>query len=465
MKQIFTSLMFLFIPFVSNAEDVEIDGLFYALNDDDKTAELVINERVEGDLVIPSSVEYDGSEYKVVRIGDCAFSYCDQLYTVQIPNSVTSIGLESFSYCSSLESVEMSENINKISEAAFWGCSSLTSMNLPDNIEYIGESVFEDCKALTEIKLPANLTAIGGRAFWGCSSLTDIDLPKKLKNIAEYAFWGCRSITSVTLPASLESIGCVSFVGCDMLGVIKCESAEPVKVDVNDYIEQKFFMSWTDQTVLYVPDGSESKYAEADVWNTFKECRGYGEGDVLAENVIRKVNEDGINYAVSDFNHVAKVTANNGFDGEAVIKDKIVVDGEEFVVKFIGDMAFENSPSIVSVEIPKTMEGIGQLAFSLCPDLMDVYIEVAEPFALDNYVFDTGMNYSMNLYVPVGSKQAYESTKYWSDFGHIIEKEYTAIESVSVNESDDDRIYDMQGREVMTPSKGVYVKNGKKILF
>lgn len=465
MKHFLPSLIFLMLPFSAKAEEVEIGGLYYDLNSEKLTAEVVINDQAEGDIVIPESVEYQGNEYQVIRIGDCAFSYCSGLYSVKLPGSITSIGLEGFSYCTELESIEMSANITEISEAAFWGCSSLKSVELPDNIEYLGESVFEDCKAMTSIKLPSNLNTIGVRAFWGCSSLDNVELPKNLTEIYEYAFWGCRSLKSITFPASLKSIGCVSFVGCDMLGVIKCEGTKPAQIEINDYIAQKFFMSWTDQTIIYVPAGAEENYKTADVWNTFDVFRGYNEGDVIETDVIRTVNVGGLNYAVSDFNHLAKVTANNGAEGEVEISSSINFDDEEYVVKFIGDLAFENSPYLSTVDIPETIEGIGQLAFSYCPELTDVCIMVPEPFELYEYVFDTSLNSNMTLYVPVGSKTAYESAKNWNSFSNIVEKEYTAIESVSVDDNADDKVYDIQGRRAATPAKGLYIKNGKKVIL
>ena len=48
----------------------------------------------------------------------------------------------------------------------------------------------------------------------------------------------------------------------------------------------------------------------------------------------------------------------------------------------------------------------------------------------------------------------------------IIEKVNTAIEDVLMeNNGVEDEIYDLQGRKVTTPKRGVYIKNGKKVIY
>lgn len=58
-----------------------------------------------GDLVIPSSVTYEGNEYRVVRIANVAFFGCTSLTSVTIPASVKHIGDEVFCDCTSLTTI------------------------------------------------------------------------------------------------------------------------------------------------------------------------------------------------------------------------------------------------------------------------------------------------------------------------------------------------------------------------
>jgi hypothetical protein len=79
-------------------------------------------------------------------------------------------------------------------------CDKLVSVNLSDSLATIGESAFEGCMSLPQIDLPETLTEIGARAFRGCSSLSGLlSIPKGLTKIPKKAFTGTNySICEVT---------------------------------------------------------------------------------------------------------------------------------------------------------------------------------------------------------------------------------------------------------------------------
>ena len=62
---------------------------------------------VSGDVVIPSTVTYNGTTYSVTSIGEVAFLDCIGLTSVTIGNSVTSIDGGAFSGCSGLTSINV----------------------------------------------------------------------------------------------------------------------------------------------------------------------------------------------------------------------------------------------------------------------------------------------------------------------------------------------------------------------
>ena len=74
MKRLVVIAMLLF-PLLAHAEDVEIDGLWYDLNAEDKTAEVMLSkgEPYSGDVVIPEKVSYEDAEYSVTSIRSAAF--------------------------------------------------------------------------------------------------------------------------------------------------------------------------------------------------------------------------------------------------------------------------------------------------------------------------------------------------------------------------------------------------------
>ena len=182
-------------------------------------------ERVGSEITIE---EYHGSKafvnipskikgLPVTSIGDYAFSNCDSLKNITIPDSVTSIGREAFLNCYSLKSIIIPDSVGDIGESAFFNCSSLESIIIPNSITSIGSTAFYGCRSLTNIIIPDSVTYIGEQAFEGCSSLTNLIIPDSVEGIGNRAFDGCSSLESVIIPDSIKVIGKEAFISCSSL--------------------------------------------------------------------------------------------------------------------------------------------------------------------------------------------------------------------------------------------------------
>ena len=139
---------------------------------------------------------------KISQIPNYAFENCDSLTSVNIPDSVTTIGESAFQYCTSLTSVNIPDSVTSIGNYAFDCCTSLTSVNIPDSVTTIGESAFQNCTSLTSVNIPDSVTTIGEWAFCECTSLTSVTIPDSVTKIGDHAFQNCDSLTSVYCKAT-----------------------------------------------------------------------------------------------------------------------------------------------------------------------------------------------------------------------------------------------------------------------
>ena len=184
--------------------DFYVGGIKYYWNDQEITT-----------LEIPTSV---------TSIGNNAFYGCSGLTTLNLPSNVTSIGDRAFGYCSNLTSVDLPSSITKMGDFVFFYCEKLSNVNLPSDITTISTGAFGGCSSLQNINLPSGVTTIGDNAFSDCSNLTNVTLPSALASIGDYAFSGCSNLTNVILPSAFTAIGNVAFSGCSNLANVTLSS-------------------------------------------------------------------------------------------------------------------------------------------------------------------------------------------------------------------------------------------------
>ncbi len=146
--------------------------------------------------------------------------------SVEIPNSVTTIGYALFEGCTGLTSVEISNSVTTIESYAFYGCTSLASIEIPNSVTTIGSSAFHGCTSLVSIDFPNTVTTIERSTFNGCTSLMGFDFPNSVAVIGDYAFQDCKGFTSIVIPNSVTTIGERAFSGCSNIRELVFEDNE-----------------------------------------------------------------------------------------------------------------------------------------------------------------------------------------------------------------------------------------------
>lgn len=176
----------------------------------------------------------------VVALGDYVFSYCQELTSLDIPESVVDFGYSDgiFSNCPKLAAINVveanpqytsldgvlfnkdktriiacpggktgtyfiPEGVRDINNTAFRGCANLTGINIPSSVTYIGWEAFAECNKLTSLTIPKNVNFISGIAFADCENLRELTfLGAMPPEFYERAFdWFINQLT-VYVPAS-----------------------------------------------------------------------------------------------------------------------------------------------------------------------------------------------------------------------------------------------------------------------
>ncbi len=138
----------------------------------------------------------------ILEIPSQCFYSCQYLTSIEIPNSVTSIGGYAFYRCTSLTSVSIPNSVTSIGDQAFSGCSGLTSITIPNSVTSIGSSVFSYCSGLTSITIPNSVKSIGYNAFYRCTSLTSVTIGSSVTSIGDKAFSICSNLESIRIFAT-----------------------------------------------------------------------------------------------------------------------------------------------------------------------------------------------------------------------------------------------------------------------
>lgn len=155
------------------------------------------------DSVLTLPTDYQGENY---CIGGGAFSGHDEIVSIQIPETVTSIGDGAFMDCSALASVNIPSGVTAIDAKTFFGCSALTSLTLPDSVTSVGTYAFLNCSSLTSISIPSGVTTIEQGTFAGCSSLPSMTIPASVTSIGNNAFDGCIGLKELILADGSETL-------------------------------------------------------------------------------------------------------------------------------------------------------------------------------------------------------------------------------------------------------------------
>jgi len=295
-----------------------------------------------------SSVKTVNIGNSVISIGSYAFYYCKSLTSITIPDSVTSIGKFAFYYCDSLTSVTIGNSVTSIGDSAFYGTGYYNeNSNWTDGVLYISNHLIKAKNTISgDYIIEQGTKTIAAFAFEYCDSLTSVTIGNSVTSIGDSAFYDCDNLTSITIPDSVTSIGSSAFYSCDEL------------------------------TSITIPDSVTSieNYA-------FYETGYYNENSNWTNGVLYISNR--------------LIEAKNTISGDYIIKQG---------TKTIADSAFYNCDSLTSVTIGNSVTSIGSYAFAYCDSLTSVTVAEDNPnYSSDEYGVLFNKDKTVLIQYPIGN--------------------------------------------------------------
>ncbi len=398
-------------------------------------------------LILPSSVK---------EIGSGAFARIPSLQSVNI-SAVTKMGAEAFANCSVLSSVTIADGATVIGERAFaWTPSGLNAspsplktVNIPDSVKTIGDGAFYNCSSLKTVNLKG-AEKIGTAAFYA-SGLTKIDTSATA--IGDLAFYGCKSLEEAKIDGA-QNIGVGAFFGSGIRSV----SLNGVKtVGANAFTDTRL-------TTIALPE-TLSKYAYEKTLTLYLQSSGKWEDkQVFAPSVgsgafsgiptltaitVAAGNEtffaeDGVLYA--------KVA-----NGYTLVQYPAGKTSESYEIKSgtvrIEDDAFNSVQNLKKVSLPADVVSIGARAFYRSSVKEYNFVSVNAPVLDSEYVDVSGLNTKdimYTLFATTGNLQLGSQVFYANFYDYVAKR----TEERKLNES---------GHNYKAPSFGLkitYPENG-----
>ena len=454
--------------------------------------------KLEG-MIIPNSV---------TTIGQYAFGSCSSMSTVQIGSKVSTIDTYAFWNCTSLPKIMIPQSVTKINNYVFYGCTSLKGVYIADrstiltlgsngsspmfadcpldsvyiggNISYqtasgYGYSPFYRNTSLRTVVITDEETEISANEFYGCTNLQSFKVGDGVTTFGDWAFSGCSNLKSLAFGSQLQTIGKEAFSDCTSVTEITSQAITPPACgsqaldDINKW-----------ECTLHVPENSLAAYQDADQWKEFffiNDDSGSGETPHEAGSDL-VIGEAGVaTYCPTvdvDFTTLTAVKAyiGSGFNRETgVLTMTRVYDvpaGTGLLVKgTAGTYEVPESPShSVYVNLLRGVTVERKLS--------------ATTGGYVNYVLGSGTNGTGFYRVPtegttLAAGRAYltipaETAASRSTLRLVFddEDEATGISATLVNSEErivNSEVYDLQGRRVELPQRGLYIRNGKKVII
>ena len=414
-----------------------------------------------------------GAWDNITKIGANAFNMCAALTTIKLPAELKTIDAQAFRSCDHLATVDYGTKVETIGDGAFWSTGALKKFFFKGSVKTLGADAFRE-SGLTCVHLKGDMT-IGKEAFMNCTSLKYVEFPatssatQPLTYVAESMFAGCTSLPFITLPSTVTEIKANAFNGCSSLKYVNILAASPATLGAN---------AFPTTAGVYVKPSKLSAYQANAAWNA------YSPKDTYEQRLATK-------YASFDHDFPVSFVAKNGHEAlEAYVGPSTYRVTQPTKVQKILKMIKVTSTAAnegvllkgeagrtYTYQIAETDPGLytGNRVIGVREDTTLVQ---TESDGKSNWVLqsDYKLHLVSNGTIKSGRAYVHETNDGDTNFGAKgiylsfalnEENNTTGIDSVENKKADEENVYyTLSGVRVINPTeKGVYIKNGKKVII
>jgi len=341
------------------------------------------------------------------RIPAKAFSGCSKLKSVTVPGSVESIGEGAFAGCG-LTSVVIGEGVRSIGKEAFQGNRALANVTVPNSVKEIGAYAFfgyiDYGVGLYQTPYIENLPAEDGVKYVGKVAYTftggsDIKIKEGTLGVADCFLinhnpygqshpseWGA----TLTLPSTLRIIGEQAFKGIPASSLTLPENVEKIGTDAFANCT-KLRRATIPASVKYIGEGAFYNTGLIRVYYNAVDAEVHGS---LPESLTRAIIGEGVRTIPAQL-----------FDGCSNLA-RVEMPS---TVERIGDYAFNGCSSLSHIDLPSSLKEIGKNAFNGCA-LQSVTSYMKEPFVLGEASVQEGETQKLGWKDENGNITWYQST-------------------------------------------------------
>ncbi|MBR4337731.1 MAG: leucine-rich repeat domain-containing protein [Bacteroidaceae bacterium] len=450
----------------------------------------------------------------VISIGNEAFRDCSSLVKVEFSLGCSAtLGDYVFRQCTNLKSIEVPNTI--VTSAWSWDDSSIKNIGIHivdpakgnpfylDRYESYSWTYYLNGESLEYLTIPDTLTEIKSGLLYNCTTLSEVQLPRTLEKIGADAFYGCSGLKDVKIPKTVTNIGDRAFFGCTNLADVYNFAETPQSITSSTFSNYGF---------LHVSKGLKWVYEAAELWSNFTVEDGMKYTTALNDG------EPYLNETDLSYDEISFTREFNNTNWQSLYVPFEIPLTEELLEEF--DFAYINGAKLydwdddgiaedLRIEVFKMKSGTlranmpylirAKVAGEKTITVNEATLYATEENSIDcsttslrftftggyqtlgyddiggcyllgggtwNEVKEGGTMKPMRFYLRIDSRD-YQPFKapviHMTVFGE--DDEVTDIQSPLLQEEAGEApVFDLQGRRVEHPEKGIYIINGKKVI-